>query len=92
MPLPVRQHTLRRLGRLDESLQVLDRATRDFPGSDSVRIFRALTLNELGRHDEAVATLLTIATDHADVTDLGHYAAGLAGLATWYREGRPTDG
>jgi tetratricopeptide (TPR) repeat protein len=83
--------TLRWLGEHDGSMKVLDHAAEEFPESDSVRIFRALTLNELGRHDEAVAELLTVATNHADVTDLGRYAAGLAGLASWYGEGRPQD-
>lgn len=69
---------------------MLDRAAREFPDSDSVRIFRALTLNEVERHDEAVAELLTIVTNHPEVTDLGRYATGLAGLAAWYGQGRPT--
>ncbi|WP_425957034.1 tetratricopeptide repeat protein [Xylanimonas sp. McL0601] len=82
--------TLRWLGEDDASLEVLDRAAREFPDSDSVRIFRALTLNEVERHDEAVAELLTIVTNHPEVTDLGRYATGLAGLAAWYGQGRPT--
>ncbi|GAB2456572.1 tetratricopeptide repeat protein [Xylanimonas ulmi] len=84
--------TLRWLGEYDASLVVLDRAAREFPESDSVRVFRALTLNEAHRHDEAVAELLTIVTNHAEVTDLGRYATGLAGLAAWYGKGRPADG
>ena len=28
-------------------------------------------------------------TAHAEVTDLGRYAAGLAGLAQWLADGRP---
>lgn len=83
--------TLRWLGELDASLAILDRGLAEFPGSESVRIFRALTLTDLGRHDEAVADLLSIATDHAAVTDLGRYATGLGGLAEWYRAGRPDD-
>lgn len=83
--------TLRWLGEYRASLEVLDGAAAEFPESDSVRIFRALTLNEIGRHDEAVAELLTTVTNQADGTDLGRYAAGLSGLASWYREGRPAD-
>jgi tetratricopeptide (TPR) repeat protein len=83
--------TLRWLGEYDASLEVLDRAAREFPESDSVRVFRALTLNDVERHDEAVAELLTIVTNHAEATDLGRYATGLAGLAAWYGHGRPTD-
>ncbi len=81
--------TLRWLGELDESLAVLDRAREEFPGSDSVRVFRALTLNEARRPDEAVAELLTVVTEHADATDLGRWATGLRGLAQWLADGRP---
>ncbi|GIF05682.1 tetratricopeptide repeat protein [Actinoplanes siamensis] len=81
--------TLRWLGKLDESLAVLDRARGEFPDSDSVRVFRALTLNDARRTDEAVAELLTVVTGHAEVTDLGRWAAGLRGLAQWLADGRP---
>jgi tetratricopeptide (TPR) repeat protein len=83
--------TLRWLGRLEESLDVLDRASREFPGSESVRVFRALTLNDAGRADEAVGELLGVIAEHGEVTDLGRYAAGLSGLAQWLRAGRPED-
>ena len=33
--------------------------------------------------------MLTIVTGHADVTDLGRYSTGLAGLANWFLAGRP---
>ncbi|GIG22033.1 hypothetical protein Cch01nite_27570 [Cellulomonas chitinilytica] len=82
--------TLRWLGEHEASLAVLDRGRSEFPESDSVRVFRALTLRELGRDDEAVAELLTVVTNHAEFTDLGRYAPGLAGLAGWYGEGRPS--
>ena len=81
--------TLRWLGDHEASLAVLERGLRDFPESDSLRVFHALTLHEVGRHDEALAEMLTIVTDHAEVTDLGRYASGLAGLADWFRAGRP---
>ena len=81
--------TLRWLGELDESLAVLDHARRQFPDSDSVRVFRALTLNDAQRSDEAVAELLTVVTGHPEVTDLGRWAVGLRGLAQWLADGRP---
>jgi tetratricopeptide (TPR) repeat protein len=83
--------TLRWLGELDASLAVLERARAQFPESESVRVFQALTLNELGRADEAVGLLLGIAAEHGEVTDLGRYAAGLAGLAQWLVDGRPEE-
>lgn len=81
--------TLRWLGELDRSLAVLDQARELFANSDSVRVFRALTLNEARRPDEAVAELLTVITGHAEVTDLGRWAPGLRGLARWFADGRP---
>ncbi|MGY2873580.1 tetratricopeptide (TPR) repeat protein [Marmoricola sp. URHA0025 HA25] len=83
--------TLRWLGRLEESLAVLERAKAEFPDSDSVRVFRALTLNDAGRGDAAVAELLGVVVAHAEHTDLGRWAAGLGGLAQWLGDGRPED-
>ena len=81
--------TLRWLGQYDKSLTVLERARKEYPESDAVRVFRALTLNDAGRHDEAVAELMTVITAHAEVTDLGRWAEGLRGLAQWLADGRP---
>jgi tetratricopeptide (TPR) repeat protein len=83
--------TLRWLGDFDASLAVLDRAQQAFPKSESVAVFRALTLNEVGRADEAVGLLLKIVARHGEVTDLGRYAAGLGGLGQWLLDGRPDD-
>jgi tetratricopeptide (TPR) repeat protein len=82
--------TLRWLGRFDESLAALDQAQRKFPHSDSVRVFRALTLNDAGRTDAAVAELLGVIVDHDD-TDLGRWRDGLRGLAGWLADGRAGD-
>jgi tetratricopeptide (TPR) repeat protein len=81
--------TLRWLGQYDKSLAALDRAKREWPESDAVRVFRALTLNDADRSDEAVAELMTVITAHAEVTDLGRWAEGLRGLAQWLADGRP---
>jgi len=83
--------TLRWLGRLDESVAVLEGARARFPQSDSVRVFLALTLAEAGRTDAAVAQLLAVITAHPEVTDLGRYAVGLGGLARWLEDGRPDE-
>ena len=80
--------TLRWLGRFDESLAALERAQREFPDSDAVRVFRALTLNDEGKTDAAVAELLAVVVDHDD-TDLGRWREGLRGLAGWLADGRP---
>jgi tetratricopeptide (TPR) repeat protein len=81
--------TLRWLGELDASLTVLNRARAEFPDSESAGVFQALTLNELGRADEAVGRLLGIVAHHGDVTDLGRYAVGLGDLGQWLIDGRP---
>jgi tetratricopeptide (TPR) repeat protein len=83
--------TLRWLGEYDSSLAALDRAKKEWPESDAVCVFRALTLNDAGRGDEAVAELMTVITAHAEVTDLGRWAEGLRGLAQWLADGRPDD-
>jgi len=83
--------TLRWLEQYDKSLAVLDQARQGWPESDAVRVFRALTLNDAGRGDEAVAELLTVITSHGEVTDLGRWAEGLRGLAQWLADGRPDD-
>jgi tetratricopeptide (TPR) repeat protein len=83
--------TLRWLGRLDESTAVLERARREFPDSDAVRVFLALTHNDAGRADAAVGELLAVITTHPEATDLGRYAVGLRGLAQWLADGRPDD-
>jgi tetratricopeptide (TPR) repeat protein len=83
--------TLRWLERYDDSREVLLRARREYPRSDAVRVFLALTHNDAGDPDAAVAELLTVITDHSEVTDLGRYATGLAGLAQWLADGRPDD-
>jgi len=83
--------TLRWLGELDASRKVLDLARREFPDSEAVRVFSALTLLEAGEADAAVAELLTVVTEHAEVTDLGRWSVGLRGLADWLATGRPED-
>jgi hypothetical protein len=50
--------TLRNIGRLDESILILETAVAEFPGDLAPPAFLSLTLNSAGRHDEAVALLL----------------------------------
>ena len=81
--------TLRWLGRFDESLAVLEGARTEFPDSTSVLVFRALTLLDSGRTDEAASELLRLVLDQAESTDLGRWSEGLRGLAGWLAAGRP---
>lgn len=48
--------TLRNLGDIDASLAAFAEARRDFPDSQAVAVFSALTLLEAGRQDAAVGT------------------------------------
>jgi tetratricopeptide (TPR) repeat protein len=70
--------TLRNLERYEESLALLDRADREFPGSASVAMTRALTLLEQGRPDAAVGTLLLLLAAEPP-GDMGRYAAAARG-------------
>jgi tetratricopeptide (TPR) repeat protein len=69
--------TLRNLGRYEEALAALSRARREFPGSDSVRMFLALTLVSAGRGNEAVAELINLALDRLDGEDAQRYQRSL---------------
>ncbi|TDO50561.1 tetratricopeptide repeat protein [Kribbella sp. VKM Ac-2527] len=73
--------TLRNLGRYDESLAVFTKACQEFPESDSLRVFKALTLHAAGRKDKALATLLLVIADRVDTPDLRRYEAALRGNA-----------
>lgn len=50
--------TLRNVGRLDESIEILEIGESEFPGDLAPSAFLALTLNRAGRHDEAVGLLI----------------------------------
>ena len=74
--------TLRNLGPYDESLVALQRARVEFPDSDSVRLFLALSLHAASRSDAAVAELLELAADRITTPDVIRYEAALRGNAT----------
>ena len=73
--------TLRNLELFDESLAVLERARREFPESDAVRLFHALSLHAASRSDAAVAELLLLAADRIQTPDVSRYDAALRGNA-----------
>ena len=78
--------TLRNLGRFDESLAALDRALELYPGSESVRVWHALSLHAAGRSDAAVAELMEVAADGIRTPDLQRYEAAIRGNAEYLRE------
>jgi tetratricopeptide (TPR) repeat protein len=78
--------TLRNLEEFDASLAVLDRAREDFPDSDSIRLFQALSLHAAGRTDAAVAELLVLAADRIRTPEVSRYEAALRGNAEYLME------
>jgi tetratricopeptide (TPR) repeat protein len=77
--------TLRNLGLLDESIAVLEKARSEFPESDSLRVFLALSLHAASRSDAAVAELLTLAADRIHSPDIDRYEPALRGNADYLR-------
>ncbi len=61
---------LRRAGRLQEAIDVLERGLDEFPGSRSLRIFKALALHEQGRSDAAMGLVLEVLVDPMPSPDL----------------------
>ncbi|WP_136707517.1 tetratricopeptide repeat protein [Agromyces sp. H66] len=78
--------TLRNLGRNDESIAAFERARTEFPESDSLRVFHALTLHAAGRSDAAVATLLELVADRVRTPELTRYEAAIRGNAAYLAE------
>jgi tetratricopeptide (TPR) repeat protein len=50
--------TYRCLGEYEKSLRTFDQAIAEFPENRSFRVFRAMTLFNLGRHEDSVSQLL----------------------------------
>ncbi|MEU4193298.1 tetratricopeptide repeat protein [Kribbella sp. NPDC026611] len=75
--------TLRNLDRFDDSLDVFKQACAEFPESDSLRVFKALTLHAAGRKDQALATLLLVIADRVDTAEIKRYEAAIRGNADY---------
>ena len=75
--------TLRNLELYEESLAALQRARVEFPESDSVRLFLALSLHAASRSDAAVAELLELAADTITTPEVLRYEAALRGNAAY---------
>jgi tetratricopeptide (TPR) repeat protein len=50
--------TYRCLGRYEDSLNTFNQGVEKFPQDRAMKVFRSLTLYNLGRHDESVGELL----------------------------------
>ncbi len=73
--------TLRNVDRHEQSLAALQRARAEFPESDSVRLFLALSLHSASRSNAAVAELLELAADSIRTPDVARYEVALRGYA-----------
>ena len=61
---------LRRVGRTQEAIDLLESGLNEFPGSRSLRTFLALALHEQGRGDAALGLVLEVLVDPLPSPDL----------------------
>lgn len=69
--------TYRCLGDYEKSLRVFDQAIGEFPDNRSFKVFRALTLFNLGRHEESVGSLLLQLLDTTSDASIKSYDRAL---------------
>ncbi len=65
--------TLRNLGKLERSAEVLRSGQAQFPDNREFDVFLALTLHNLGQHAEATKLLLTVIADTSEDPGLTAY-------------------
>lgn len=65
--------TLRNLGQLERSAEVLRSGQAQFPDNREFDVFLALTLHDLGQHAEATKLLLTVIADTSEDPGLTAY-------------------
>lgn len=75
--------TLRNLGRFDESLTVFDEGVALFPESESLGLFRALTMHAAGKPSAALGTVLAVIADRFPTAEVQRYEAALRGNAAY---------
>jgi tetratricopeptide (TPR) repeat protein len=69
--------TYRALGEYEQSLKVFDAAIREFPEDRALKVFRALTLYNLGRSSESVSELLVQLLDTTGDDSIKKYEKAL---------------
>ena len=77
--------TLREIGKLDRSAEVLRSGQVQFPENREFAAFLALTLHDQGRHAEALRLLLTALCDTTDDPGLSAYQRALRHAAARLR-------
>ncbi|MGV8927216.1 MAG: tetratricopeptide repeat protein [Ewingella sp.] len=65
--------TYRTLGRYQESLETFDEGLRLFPDANDIRMFRAMTLYNLGHAKQAVSQLLLLMTESSTLQEIIRY-------------------
>ncbi|AJT42238.1 tetratricopeptide repeat protein [Psychromicrobium lacuslunae] len=78
--------TLRNLDRFADSLEVFAQARAEFPESDSLRVFQALSLHAAEKYDQALAELLLLSADRIDSDEIRRYEAAIRGNAEYLKE------
>lgn len=63
----------RALGRYEESLAAFDDGSRRFPDAEELRVFRAMTLYNLGRFHESVSSLLHVIAGTSNDPEIRSY-------------------
>ncbi|WP_217136671.1 tetratricopeptide repeat protein [Leucobacter chinensis] len=71
--------TLRNLGRFDKSLAVFEEGLVAFPNSESLTVFRALTLHAMGDTAPALGSLLVLIADRLQTDEIMRYEAAIRG-------------
>lgn len=69
--------TYRCLGEYEKSLKVFDQGIREFPEDRSLKVFRALTLYNLGKSEESVSQLLIQLIDTTSDNSIKSYDGAL---------------
>jgi len=69
--------TYRAIGRYEEALDTFDRGLETFLGAPELLVFRAMTLHNLGRSEEAVSQLLKVLVEHTDDESILRYRRAL---------------
>lgn len=69
--------TYRCLGEYEKSLKIFDQAVKEFPENRSLKVFRALTLYNLGQSEESVSQLLIQLLDTTNDGSIKSYERAL---------------
>ena len=75
--------TLRNVGRIEDSLAVFARARTEFPDSESLAIFEALTLHAAGRPSAALGQILALVAERFHSEEVTRYETSIRGNAAY---------